>query len=174
MRRFAGWLLLTLALAAAVHLVAVSLAPRAIMAAVFLVMKRNGRELNTAYHEPRPSAERSFVVMPSPDLLYSVCAFDVSETPLRITAAVPDTYWSISMYAFNTDNFFVLNDQQAGAKEIELVLTGPGRNQPAPGARVAVSPTARGVVLFRTLIPSENRLDELIRIQKLASCKPLF
>ena len=70
------------------------------------------------------------IVRPSPDLLYAGCAFDLADGPLRIQATVPrDTYWSLSMFAANTDNFFVVNDRaaksalDAGVKMIACQMT---------------------------------------------------
>ena len=66
------------------------------------------------------------VVMPSPDLLYATCRMDLSQGPLRIQAD-PKTprYWSIALYASNSDNFFVLNDRQANGQPVDLWLVGP-------------------------------------------------
>lgn len=113
-------------------------------------------------------------VKPSPDLLYTVCVYDVSEKPLRISATVPDTYWSISFYQTNTDNFFVLNDRQAVSNSVDIVLVGPDMALPyAENAQVVVAPTKKGVFLLRSLIEDENQVGALIKTQKLATCSPL-
>ncbi|MBY0393946.1 MAG: DUF1254 domain-containing protein, partial [Novosphingobium sp.] len=42
--------------------------------------------VNHFTHTPPVRAERQFVVRPSPDLLYSVCPYDLTAGPLEVTA----------------------------------------------------------------------------------------
>jgi uncharacterized membrane protein len=106
-------------------------------------------------------------------LLYSVCAYDVSKAPLRISASVPDTYWSLSFFASNTDNFFVINDREVQANPADILLVGPAMSYKNPGnAQVVTSPSSRGVALIRILITDENSIEELTEIQRQASCSP--
>lgn len=171
------WLIrtaLVLALAAVFHIVTIMLYPTGLLMALAVKQRKAGFRANTVYHAPRVTSASREVVRPSPDLLYSICAYDVSDAPLRITAPVPDTYWSLSFFASNTDNFFVVNDRQIQSKTIEVVLVGPGR--PAPkgeAAMVVTSPTRRGVALFRTLVTDESRVPDLVRIQKQAVCESM-
>ena len=113
------------------------------------------------------------VVRPSPNLLYSACGYDVSKGPIRLSAPIPkDTYWSLSIFAANTDNFFVINDRQAKSDRVEVILVNKGGTVPDPGDAIVVEAKAIvGAVLFRMLIPDESRLDELIGIQKQARCE---
>ena len=39
--------------------------------------------------------------------------------------AMPDTYWSVSVFDADTDNIYVLNDRQAKNGSVDFVLTGP-------------------------------------------------
>jgi uncharacterized membrane protein len=175
MKSWFRWIVLTLALAAVFHLLTVTLFPRVIMAlAIQRIQNRSGSEINTLVHAPRVTVDSRHVVKPSPDLLYSICVFDVSAKPLRITAPVPDTYWSISFYQTNTDNFYVLNDRQAKSKRVDILLVGPGMGVPhAENTLVVVAPTNKGVFLLRSLIEDEDKLGDLIKIQKLATSRPL-
>ena len=91
MKNWFRWIILTLALAVVFHLLTVTLFPRVIMAvAIRRILNRSGSEINTLIHSPRVTVDSRQVVKPSPDLLYSICVYDVSEKPLRITATVPD------------------------------------------------------------------------------------
>ena len=174
MRRWLFRIVATLLLAAAFHVLTVVAYPRAIMLALAWKGKDLGQKSNMLYHGPRVTAASRTVVRPSPDLLFSVCAYDVSKAPLRISASVPDTYWSLSFFASNTDNFFVINDREVKANPAEIVLVGPGMSYKTPGnAQVVTSPSNRGVALIRILITDENRLEELIKVQRQASCRPV-
>jgi uncharacterized membrane protein len=108
-----------------------------------------------AFPEPVSAKDRT-VVMPSPDLLYSVCVYDLSNGPVRISAALALTsYWSIALYGANSDNFYVVNDRTAAGKPVNLWLvprhgdTPPGATD--DGAQVVVSPTTKGFLLMRVL-----------------------
>ena len=174
MKTWIRWIIATLVLAVVFHLAALQLTPRLVMNTAYKrILKRAGSQVNTLIHSPRVTVESRTVVRPSPDLLYSVGAYDVSEKPLRITAPVPDTYWSLSFYQTNTDNFYVLNDRQAKTNPIEILLVGPDMTVPdIAAAEVVVAPTTRGIFLLRSLIMDEGQLDDLIKIQRMASCKP--
>jgi uncharacterized membrane protein len=140
-----------------VHLLAVWAAPRLIMQVLMhgpMAQKMNMQN-QAAFPEAVTARSRS-VVMPSPDLLYSVCAFDLSSGPVRITAnPMLKNYWSIALYSANSDNFFVRNDSQSQDKPVDLWLvsdTGETHNQNIPsGAEVVVSPSRSGFLLMRVL-----------------------
>lgn len=174
MKKWLLMILATLALAAIFHVLTVMAFPKAIMVALDWKSKDMGRRSNVLYHQPRVTADSRVVVRPSPDLLYSVCSYDVSEAPLRISASVPDCYWSLSFFASNTDNFFVINDREVKANPVEILLVGPGMSYKSPGnAQVVTSPSTRGVALIRILITDEDRIEELTKTQRQASCSPV-
>ncbi len=129
--------------------------------------------LGVVAHAPRATSESRTVVRPSPDLIYTICAFDVSEKALRISAPVPkDTYFSLSMFGDNTDNFFVVNDKQLPKETVEVILVkNEGQVEGLGGAPIVVAPSARGVILFRTLIQSEDRFEELNATRLEATCQ---
>ena len=146
-----------LATALLVHLLAVWATPRLIMHRLMNGPAAQAMNmLNQAAFMPAVDASARRVVMPSPDLLYAVCVFDVSAGPVRVRAnpGLP-SYWSIALYAANSDNFFVLNDRQAGSAPVDLWLVsqGPNLKDPVipPGARLVVSPSTRGFLLMRVL-----------------------
>jgi len=172
MKRWIGWTILaTFVVAVATHGVTLMAIPYNIMNdtmnETFKALPRN-----EVFHAPPTTAESRGVVRPSPDLLYSICLYDVTERPLRLTALVPDSYWSVSCYASNTDNFFVLNDQQVKSNPVEILLVGKDMSYTDTGnAEVVVAPSNKGIVLFRLLITDEDELDDLIQVQKQASFK---
>ena len=135
--------------------------------------------INVALPAPRADASARTVVRPSPDLLYTACVFDLAEGPLHITAPVQDGYVSVSGFGADSSNFFAVNDRSAqrdaeGHKHFDLLLT-RGESVSAPvGARVIISPSTRGLVLFRSLIPDEAALPQLIADYQVNQlCKPL-
>lgn len=145
------------AIAVAVHLLAVWAAPRLIME--ILMHGPGARAMNmqnqVAFPPPVTASSRN-VVMPSPDLLYSVCVFDVSEGPVQIKVnPALSNYWSVALYASNSDNFFVVNDRKAAGKPVDLWLVSEGANRkgppPPPGSQVVIAPSKTGFLLMRVL-----------------------
>jgi uncharacterized membrane protein len=175
MKRWIVRIVMVLVLAAGFHLATIMLYPYGIMLALSKKNAKAGREFNRFYHAPRVTSASRTVVRPSPDLLYSAAAFDISKGPLKISALVPDTYWSLSFYATNTDNFFVVNDRELDSEKAEFLLVGPDTPVPESGnAKVVVAPTERGAVLIRMLITDETRVEELVRLQRSAVCEPVL
>jgi len=128
--------------------------------------------LNTMTHPSRPTPESDCIVRSSPDLLYSVCPYDLAYGSLRIFAEVPkNTYWSMSFYDMNTNNFRVINDAEASAGMALVVLRRVTNDDPTPvAAEVINSPSDRGIVLIRTLINDEARLAEIDKVRRSATC----
>jgi uncharacterized membrane protein len=140
-----------------VHLLVVWATPRLIMRVVMHGATAQAMNMqNQAAFPPPVTAQSRTIVLPSPDLLYSVCVFDVSQGPVRITAnpQLP-SYWSIALYAANSDNFFVVNDRTAGREPVDLWLVaeaGGKQSRALPaGSRVVVAPSSTGFLLMRVL-----------------------
>jgi uncharacterized membrane protein len=140
-----------------VHVLAVWAAPRLIMQVLMNgpAAKTMNMQNQAAFPPPVTAASRS-VVMPSPDLLYSVCVFDVTNGPVRVTAnPALKSYWSIALYAASSDNFFVINDRTANQKPVDLWLVSElGKTEPKgvpEGSQVVVVPSKNGFLLMRVL-----------------------
>jgi uncharacterized membrane protein len=164
-----------LALAAAVHLAAVWALPRAIMWRVLQGVQAESRE--GVALPPMTDHEQRRIVMPSPDLLYATCAFDLRQRPLRVRAD-PKTpnYWSIALYAANSDNFFVLNDRDAAGRPVDLVLTSTDTPTPSlpAGARRVDAPGMRGLLLMRVLVGDYAREKAVVETARRSlRCEPM-
>ncbi|MBI3677109.1 MAG: DUF1254 domain-containing protein [Proteobacteria bacterium] len=164
------WIATALAIAAIVHVGSVYALPRFIMSRAMAAMGTP----NAIHHGKRADSDSRGVVRPSPDLLYSTCPYDLSKGPLRVHAAIPaGTYWSVSAFDANTDNFFARNDRQLRTRTFEFVVTGPGPgNIPLPPRdEIVISPTAKGLILFRTLVDSEDDLARVDAARRQATCE---
>lgn len=172
-------LLVFAAIAVLANVATVAALPWLINAVVVHRLVERSGGYNVAVAWPRADAGARTIVRPSPDLLYTSCAFDVSARPLRITAPVPESYMSISGFAANTDNFFALNDADVapgpdGRKRFDVVLARAGATGLPDGVRVVTAPTDRGLILFRSLITREADLARLQRdFQERQECRPL-
>ena len=116
------------------------------------------RSPNTMFHGRAPTHKSRQIVMPSPDLVYSSCVYDLAGGDLVIAGDLPPAghYWSLSLYAHNTDNYFVLNDRELPARRFSVTVSRAARD----GA--IRSPTRTGIALIRMI---QRKGDDLPLIQ---------
>jgi uncharacterized membrane protein len=162
-------LALVLCAALASHAAGLVLVPRAIFGSV-VGRPFDGRGTNELGHRELPKPGMG-AWGPSPDLLYSKCVYDVSAGPVRVTTPVPEGYWSMSVYAENTDLVAVVSDRELPEHRLDAVLALAGQPTP-PGVRVIHVPSARGAAFFRTLV--EDPADEaaLDALRRQGRCSP--
>jgi len=142
-----------LVIAGLVHFAAIYAVPRVLMNVAIERVGAGGANKWTVGDRVTQASRQ--IVRPSPDFAYSACAYDLSEGPVVISATPWNDYWSLSLYAANSDNFFVIDDREAhyGA---EITLVRRGRDHPEGASMVVESPSERGIALIRRLAP---RLD---------------
>lgn len=151
--------------------VTLAMMPRALMAYAVDRVARQSGGINRFAHAPLVTAQARTIVRPSPDLLYSSCAFDVSRAPLLIDAVpVAAPYWSLSVFDAQTDAVFVANNQ-AGMAPLRLAVTGPGQRAPAGYRAVPVS-SARGIALVRILIDRTRPIGAIDAARRKTRCRP--
>ena len=121
---------------------------------------------NVLIHRPPNTADNCRIPMAIADAMMSICVFDVTKCPLRIRATIPrGLYWSISSYASNTDNFFVMNDTQTSeptGEQVAIVLQKSAQGyQPRGGEIVVDAPSNTGIVIIRMAVSDPTNLTEL-------------
>ena len=127
--------------------------------------------VNKVFHGEKISSNSRDVIRPSPDLLYSSCSYDVTYSPLVITSEVLDSYWSISFYASNSDNFALLNDMDIQDKNVKIYLFGPNSKPIKITDGYAIfSPSNKGALLIRRFIGNEMNIDKLYSNQDTLTC----
>ena len=157
------------ALVAAViaHLAFVHYMPRVLMG---VAIDRGGDgQFNVWRVSDRVTETSRTIVRPSPDFAYSACPYDLSRGPVIITATPYNAYWSLSLYAANSDNFFVIDDREArfGA---EITLVRRGRAHPEGASMVVESPSTRGIALIRRLAPTLDTYNAAVRVAREDVC----
>lgn len=149
--------------------VALRQTPRLLMAAAERRLEKSGG-VNRFAHLPLATSAARAVVRPSPDLAYSTCPFDLSKGPVTVTvAAVPATYWSLSVFDARTDVAFVRNNVEAGGRPIRIALVAEGQAAPAGYAPVVV-PGGHGVALIRILIDDRTRFPAIDTARRASVC----
>lgn len=158
-----------LAIAVATHLAFIHAVPRLLTG---VAISRLGEEgFNKWTVAPRITEEARTIVRPAPDFAYSVCAYDLARGPLRLHVAPWGQYWSLSLYAANSDNYFVLDDREAGGAG-EITLIRAGRKAPDGAAQIAESPSRRGVALIRRLAPTREAYEAAAEAAREDVCAP--
>ena len=128
--------------------------------------------INSAFSRDIPNSSSREIIRPSADLLYSGCGFDVTYRPLVITSSLPDTYWSMSFFSSNTDNFSTINENNERKREIKIYLFGPeSESANVDDGIVVVSPSNKGLMLFRQFIGNSSSLNKLYKNQESLNCK---
>lgn len=124
---------------------------------------------NKMIQAPPASPATREVVRPSPDLLYSICAYDLSSGDVAVRIGPTDGYWSVSGYDDATDNYHVASYRDHGAAGYAFRLS---TNRGSGNSRgIVVSPTERGVLLVRRRIADEASLVAMQESQKVDSCE---
>lgn len=124
---------------------------------------------NRFVHAPRPDATFRKIVKPSPDLLYSVLVFDVTQHALAVEIPPFDDYWVNQVVAMNTDSVAYIGSQnQPPGRPTRFVVFAP--ETPAfdtpEGYQEVASPRARGVFLLRFLIRSPERMAAIEAVRQ--------
>ena len=120
-------------------------------------------------HAPRLREDNQTIVRASPDILYSVCAYDLSEGDLALTVPWPadGNYASISFYDARTNNFAVISDREAEGEAMHLVLSSD------PYESALHAPTDRGLALYRRVIDAETDLQAADTERRSFTCTSL-
>jgi uncharacterized membrane protein len=127
---------------------------------LFARMEQAGARPNVLGKPVMRHAKGNIVPMANADTLVRSAMLDLSDGPLRFTATPPRglvDYWSVSVFAHNTDTLFVLNDTQVPEGErVTIQLRLADQPAPDPGVRDVVLPSARGFLLVRPTMPDRE------------------
>lgn len=171
MTSFLRWTVFVFVLSSLIHLSAVYFLP------IYIVSVAHSRMtasvgVNTIAHGPRVDETARQVVRASPDLLYSICAYDLSDGPVRFSAPMPeDTYASLSFYHADSSNFYTQNDRAVADGRFDLTLAkDPSQMSSGDEGRMVLAPGPKGIALFRTLITDESAFDRLDAARREADC----
>jgi hypothetical protein len=138
-----------------------------------IAMQRLGAqgEVNAFLHSPPTTAEHQIVVRPSPDLLYSICVFDVSRGPVLVDVPPIDRhYWSVSVFDARTDVAAVRSDRDTGGAPARLALLGRGQSAPV-GYQAVPLAYARGIALIRVLVSGDGDVRAVDPLRRRATCR---
>jgi uncharacterized membrane protein len=179
-RRWVFWTVATVLLATVVHLSVVLFAPMVDIGRRMAAFE-TAAPVNTLRKMPPVGLGPSILVEPSPDISYGFCRFDISALPLKVSAPIPDSYWSVSVFSDTGENLYTINDAQTGVRRLELIIADRSNPVPEGGAILDVpedsilypSPVRYGLVVLRGFIPDRSQRRIIDSTIASATCAPL-
>ena len=177
-----GWIFFTLILAVGFYHLILWYIPIFITDFIFARRKSRGRKTNVLLHRGLLNADDCRIPRAITDAMISRCIYDVSTYPLRIKSFMPeDSYWSISFYARNTVNFFVINDIEVKEKygnEISIVLLNSKQRYDSLENEIVVkAPSEVGYILVRMMVTDTKDPESLKKVsgvQRKAYAEEIF
>ncbi len=126
--------------------------------------------LPAAGAEPLPSLD--------PRMLHAVCRFSLAGGPVRITATMPDDFWSIAIFDRRGRNIYSLNDRSAERSQLDLAVITPVqmaqlRQDPPESLETAIVielPINDGFALLRAFVADETQLAAATTALETADC----
>jgi uncharacterized membrane protein len=166
-----------LLLAAIIHIAVVLLVPLFATRDAWAMVKQLGPD--RAFHTlPLPVAGTETFPLLDPKILEAVCAFSLSDGPIRVRATLPDVFWSIAVYDRRGRNIYSITDRAADRSELDLVVITPLQmtqlrtNPPASldTAIVVEQRIEQGFAMLRVFVGDPSRLPEATAALKNADC----
>lgn len=152
------------------HIALIHAVPRVLMGVAIERLGQSG--LNSWRVADRVTPLSRQIVRPSPDFAYAACVFDVSRGPVRIRVAAWSAYWSLSLYADNSDNFYVVDDREARQGLDIVIARQRSREIERAGAAFVQTPSTRGIALIRRLAPNVESYNAAARTAEGDVCAP--
>jgi hypothetical protein len=120
--------------------------------------RANGRADNTLTRPNVRNARRNLVVRDNADTITQGATIDLNDGPLLYETNVPAdaVYWSVSLFAHNTDTFFIASDRDLKPGPFRLLIRRPGQTSTAQADREAISPTRFSYMIVRYTMPDRN------------------
>lgn len=156
-----------------VRAVVIDRAPKTVMATIEARVVQGSGAWNACYHNrvfgPRARAARRA----NPDSIISSMAYDLSDGPVRVSGTTWPLYWSLSLYQQNSDNYFVINDQQLADETFDFVIVQKGQTSVGTEATEIMSPTTKGIMLIRRFASQESDMPAIHDNQGAMYCGPV-
>ena len=131
---------------------------------------------------PLPAPQPGTAIMPlmDPAIATSICRYDLSKGPLKITVPVSPSYTSVSFYTRTDVAYYAINDRAAGRRVIELDLMTQAQHEQMPEEEnvtaadrlIVDSPTDTGLIAIRALATEPGLMPKAQAAVDAATCAP--
>ena len=120
MRRQFFWLITATLLALIAHVSYVLLVPsRSFSSAIDVAL---GTAHSNTFTVLDPAAQVKLVPFATTEHIVGVCKFNVGNGPVKITAQLPEGFWSFAVYTIQGEQVYAINDTQADTNNFTVEL----------------------------------------------------
>lgn len=168
------WTIFVLGLSVVFHFLVVLATPQVtVMSASSRIIDAGG--LNKALHSHSPNAELWLDGrLPNPDILTSVCAFNLALGPVRISAQIPGALWSVSIYSDNRQLIHTLHESDVTDGSFDAIVAGTGQQfSNEVGIREIHLSRFTGIVVFRSIIDPGQDIKRQQALNETSRCTAL-
>ncbi|CAD7027638.1 hypothetical protein REJC140_02526 [Pseudorhizobium endolithicum] len=124
--------------------------------------------------------DRAGLVQEDPFMELAVCAYDISQGPIRIYAQGDVPFWSLGIYDAASNEVFSINDRTAAAGILDVVLATPAQlallrkalPESINQAILVETQRADGYVVLRTMVPQKSFSPAAAAFLSQAVCAP--
>lgn len=135
--------------------------------------------VNSVAALPEPTPEKATLPLMDPAFAASICRYDLSQGPMKLTVPVSLAYTSVSFYTDHDIAYYAINDRSAGRHAIELDLMTPAQHAEMPEDEnitaadllIVESPTQTGLIAIRALAPEPGLMPMAQQAVDAAQCK---
>jgi uncharacterized membrane protein len=178
MIRWLLWLLAGALLGGIVHLVAVLVLPRTATQDAYSRLAPI-TPVNAVAALPEPTPQNAVMPFMDPALVSSVCRYDLSSGPIKLTVPLSPAYTSVSFYTRRSVAYYAINDRSAGRRQIELQLMTAEQHADLPEEEdvtaadrlIVESPSNTGLIVMRALAPEPGLMPIARAALNKASCQ---
>jgi uncharacterized membrane protein len=136
-------------------------------------------KLNDVTSLPVIAPNNSPMPLMDPAFAMTVCRYDLSGGPIKLTVPVSQAYTSVSFYTRNEVAYYAINDRSAGRKVIELDLMTEEQHADVPEEEdvtaadrlIIDSPTATGLIVMRALAAEPGLMSQAQASLAAATCR---
>ena len=172
--RLVQWSVFVLGLSAVFHVLVVIAIPNVtVMSSTARISDAGG--LNEALHSGTPGADQWLIERhPNPDILTSVCAFNLALGPVRLEAQIPGALWSVSIYGDNRQLVHRLDESDISGHAFKAILAGTGQHF-ANEDEIEEIHISRftGIIVFRSIIDTSRAIEPQEKLNKTTRCEAL-
>jgi len=133
-----------------------------------------------SFHRLPDIRDRAGLGQDDPFVELSVCAYDISQGPIRIYARGDVPFWSLGIYDAGSNEVFSINDRTASNGVLDVVLATPVQltllrkalPEPISEAILVETQQADGYMVLRTMVPQRSFNAAATEFLSQAVCAP--
>lgn len=122
---------------------------------------------NKIVHLPPATGGDGNSMLASPDALFSVMSYDLSEKPVGLYLPLPASPWTVTIYDENCHAFYSLDERNFGSDTLQLILRQGEQAAPGHEGAIAVnSPGKKGMVVTRLIMSDSAEQPALAELRR--------